>query len=154
MTGATTRMQESKVLWDRTTDTLYIWDQDTQGWTNLADILSGGYVTDDQLTAGLSLKLATAGGSIAGDLTISGKLGVGGATPDSNNPVAMQLASMLLTNPSGTLNLTVNKQAIANDARFTFQTNYSTRALFGLLGDDNLTLKVSPDGTSFVSALV
>jgi len=105
---------------------------------------------------GLRATLASNGASLVylngnwlGDMVLPGKLGVGGATPDSNNPVSMNIASMLLSNSSGSLNVTLSKQATANDARFTFQTNYSTRALFGLLGDDNFTVKVSPDGSTF-----
>lgn len=105
---------------------------------------------------GLRAYLASNGASLVyvngvwlGDMLLPGKLGVGGAIPDSNNPVSMNISSMLLSNGSGTLNVTLSKQASANDARFTFQTNFSTRALFGLLGDDNFTVKTSPDGSTF-----
>lgn len=149
---ATTVIQETKVLWDRTADKLYVWDNVSKSWELF--FVAADVVTNDQLTDALALKLDKAGGGVAGDLTVAGKLGVGGATPDANNPVAMQIASMLLTNPSGALNVTVSKHAAADDARFAFQTNYSTRALFGLLGDDNLAIKVSPNGSAFVSAIV
>jgi hypothetical protein len=151
--SSTTVIQESKVFWDRSSNTLYVYDPETKGWTSLTGLLSGGMVTTEQLNNALLLKLDKAGGAITGNLTISGRLGVGGATPDATNPVAMQIPSMLLTNPSGTLNVTVSKHAAADDARFTFQTNYSTRALFGLLGDDNFTIKVSPDGSTFYTGI-
>jgi len=50
--------------------------------------------------------------------------------------------------------ITLNKQAAADDAGFTFQTNFSTRALFGTLASDDFYFKVSPDGSSFVTAIL
>ena len=38
--------------------------------------------------------------------------------------------------------------------RFSFKTGFSVRALFGTLGSDDFTLKVSPNGSSFFDALV
>jgi len=52
------------------------------------------------------------------------------------------------------INIALNKQAAGDDAAFTFQTNFSTRALFGALGDDDFTFKVSPDGAAFHTAMV
>lgn len=52
------------------------------------------------------------------------------------------------------MRLTINKRASGKDAGFTFQDNFSTQALFGLLGDDNSTLKASPDASSFYTAWV
>ena len=45
------------------------------------------------------------------------------------------------------------KNAAGKDAGFTLQDNFSTRALFGLLGDDNFTVKVTPDASTFYTAL-
>ena len=50
--------------------------------------------------------------------------------------------------------MTVNKNAAANDASFSFKTGFSVRALFGTLGSDDFTLKVSPNGSSFFDALI
>jgi hypothetical protein len=52
------------------------------------------------------------------------------------------------------MRLTINKSAARKDAGFTFQDNFSTRALFGLLGNDNFTLKVSTDASDFYTAWV
>ena len=41
----------------------------------------------------------------------------------------------------------------ATPASFLFQTDYSGRAEFGLAGDDDFHVKVSPDGSSWVEAL-
>ena len=43
----------------------------------------------------------------------------------------------------------LSKSATAKDAALLLQDAFSTRALIGLLGDDDLTIKVSPDGTTF-----
>jgi len=47
---------------------------------------------------------------------------------------------------------TVNKAAVGNDAGLAFKTELSARALFGLLGNDDFSLKVSPDGSAFFDA--
>ncbi|MCZ2999993.1 hypothetical protein NYY82_19965, partial [Acinetobacter baumannii] len=47
----------------------------------------------------------------------------------------------------------VNKQAASRDAGLILQTGYSARALLGLLGSDDFSLKVSPDGSAFATAL-
>ena len=43
--------------------------------------------------------------------------------------------------------------APANDANFAFKTNWSARALIALLGSDDFSFKVSPDGSAFYEAL-
>ena len=59
----------------------------------------------------------------------------------------------LFTN-SGSLNVVYSKGAAADDASFTLQNNFSTRAIVGLLANDDLTFKVSPDGSNFFDVLV
>ncbi len=61
---------------------------------------------------------------------------------------------MLLNNAGASIDVTVNKNAAANDASFSFKTGFSVRALFGTLASDDFTLKVSPNGSSFFDALV
>jgi hypothetical protein len=58
-----------------------------------------------------------------------------------------------VTPGSGDMRLTLNKKLPARDAGLVFQDSYSTRALLGLLADDQFTLKVSPDGAAFKIAL-
>ena len=43
--------------------------------------------------------------------------------------------------------------AAANDAAFAFKTGFSARALIGLLGNDNFSFKVSPDGSAYIDAI-
>ena len=47
----------------------------------------------------------------------------------------------------------MNKAASLNDAAFAFKTGFSARALIGLLGNDDFSVKVSPDGSAFFDAL-
>lgn len=79
-----------------------------------------------------------------------GKVGIGGATPDATNPFAFYGENMLF-NSGGSINAKFNKNAAGNDASVTFQSAFSTKALMGLLADDNFTLKV---GSGFHTAMV
>jgi hypothetical protein len=47
----------------------------------------------------------------------------------------------------------VKKAAAGNDAAFAFKTGFSARALIGLLGNDDFSFKVSPDGSAFFDAI-
>jgi hypothetical protein len=82
------------------------------------------------------------------------KLGVN-TTADSTNRLAIKstaaLFAALEAANGGTddIHVVFNKNATDKDAAFILQNGFSTRALIGLLGDDNLTLKVSPDGSTF-----
>jgi len=80
-------------------------------------------------------------------------LGLGGATADSFNRLSMNTPAVLLNNAGAGIEATVNKAAPANDAAFAFKTGFSARALIGLLGDDDFSVKVSPDGSTFHDAL-
>ena len=80
--------------------------------------------------------------------------GLGGATADATNRLSVNTPNVLLNNAGASIDVTVNKNAVANDASFSFKTGFSVRALFGTLGSDDFTLKVSPDGSSFFDALV
>lgn len=81
-------------------------------------------------------------------------LGLGGATADATNRLSVNSPAVLLNNAGAGIEATVNKAAPGNDAAFAFKTGFSARALFGLLGSDDVTLKVSPDGASYFDALI
>ncbi len=80
-------------------------------------------------------------------------LGLGGATADSYNRLSVNTPAVLLNNAGAGIEATVNKAAPANDASFAFKTNWSARALIGLLGSDDFSFKVSPDGSAFYEAI-
>ncbi len=85
-------------------------------------------------------------------------LGVGTA-PDAGNPLSATLNNALFnamatTNGgTGDVRVKLNKQAAGNTASFLFQDGFSGRAEFGLTGDDNFTVKVSADGSTWHTAL-
>jgi hypothetical protein len=80
-------------------------------------------------------------------------LGLGGATADSYNRVSVNTPALLFNNAGAGIEATVNKAAAGNDAAFAFKTGFSARALIGLLGNDDFSFKVSPDGSAFFDAM-
>lgn len=80
-------------------------------------------------------------------------LGLGGATADSYNRLSVNTPAVLLNNAGAGIEATVNKAAAGNDAAFAFKTGFSARALIGLLGNDDFSFKVSPDGSAFFDAI-
>jgi len=80
-------------------------------------------------------------------------LGLGGATADSTNRLSMNIPALLFNNAGAGIEATVNKAAAGNDAAFAFKTGFSARALMGLLGNDDFSFKVSPNGSAFFDAL-
>jgi hypothetical protein len=80
-------------------------------------------------------------------------LGLGGATADSYNRLSVNTPAVLLNNAGAGIEATVNKAAAGNDAAFAFKTGFSARALIGLLGNDDFSFKVSPDGSAFFEAI-
>lgn len=74
------------------------------------------------------------------------------ATADATNKLSVNSAAILFNNIGNDMQVKINKNAAGDKASFLFQTGFSARAEFGLLGDDNFTLKVSPDGSSFFDA--
>ena len=80
-------------------------------------------------------------------------LGLGGATADATNRLSINTPAVLLNNAGAGIEATVNKAAAGNDASFAFKTGFSARALIGLLGSDDFSFKVSPDGSAWNTAL-
>ncbi len=86
------------------------------------------------------------------------RLGLG-TTADAANPFSAKLNGALWTavttgeGGSGDLRVTLNKENAAGVLSFLLQSGFSGRAELGLLGTDDLTLKVSPDGTAWLDAL-
>ncbi|SFS78112.1 DUF2793 domain-containing protein [Methylobacterium sp. yr668] len=86
-----------------------------------------------------------------------GRLGINTAA-DATNRLAVKSDSALLTwddaTPgTGDMRVFVNRKSAARDAALVFETGYAARALLGTLGSDDFTLKVSPDGAAFATAL-
>jgi hypothetical protein len=81
-----------------------------------------------------------------------------GTTADAVNPFSAKLNATLWTalntgeGGTGSLLYTMNKQNAGKDLGLILQQGYVTRALFGLLGSNDLRLSVSDDGSAFFDA--
>lgn len=89
----------------------------------------------------------------AANLSVA-RAGIGGATADSYNRLSVNTPAVLLNNAGAGIDMTFNKAAAGNDASLSFKTGFSVRGIVGLLGDDDLTFKVSPDGSTFHTGLL
>lgn len=76
------------------------------------------------------------------------------ASADAVNRLAVASDAVLFTHEGTDQRLKLNKAAPAHTASLVFQTGFSGRAEFGLAGDDDWHLKVSPDGAAWHEALV
>lgn len=80
-----------------------------------------------------------------------------GATADSYNKLLAKTPSSLFSaeypadGGSGDTRVTLNKAALGNAAILALQSNWSNRMEMGLLNDDNLTLRLSPDGSAWAT---
>jgi len=85
-------------------------------------------------------------------------LGIGTAA-DATNPFSAKLNKALWSakpageGGDGDLRYTMNKEAAGNVLSLLMQSGWSGRAEFGLIGGDDLSLKVSPDGSTWTTAL-
>lgn len=97
-------------------------------------------------------------GSTLRSLNDLSRLGIGTGA-DADNPFAAKLNKALWTarttgeGGSGDLRYTLNKQAPGNVLSLLMQSDWSGRAEIGLNGDDDLRVKVSPDGSAWFEAL-
>jgi len=97
-------------------------------------------------------------GARLGEVGPLDRLGLG-TTADAANPFAAKLNKALWTalesgsGGDGDLRLTLNKEGAADVLSLLFQSGYGGRAELGLVGDDDLTLKVSADGATWRTAL-
>ncbi len=81
------------------------------------------------------------------------QLGVN-TSPDVVNKFAVSSDAVLFNTATGDAQIKVNKTAAVNTGSYLFQTNWSGRAEFGTIGDDDFQLKVSTDGSSFYQSFV
>lgn len=82
-----------------------------------------------------------------------GALGIN-ATADAVNRLAVGAPAVLFNAESDDIRVKLNKAAAGDTASFLFQTGWSGRAEFGLAGNDDFSVKVSPDGATWRTALV
>jgi hypothetical protein len=87
------------------------------------------------------------------------RLGVGAAA-DAANPFSARLnnalwaARTVADGGDGDLRTKMSKESASDALSLLMQTNFSGRAEIGLAGDDNLSVKVSADGSAWKTALV
>ena len=76
------------------------------------------------------------------------------ATADTTNRLAVKSTASLFDNVGNGHQQKINKAAAGDTASTLYQTGYSGRAEYGLTGDDNFHVKVSPNGSSWSEAMV
>lgn len=97
-------------------------------------------------------------GETLGEIQQLTRLGLG-TTADATNPFAAKLNKALWTargsdeGGDGDLRFTFNKSGAGDVLSLLFQSGWGGRAELGLIGDDDLRLKVSPDGAAWHDAL-
>jgi hypothetical protein len=75
------------------------------------------------------------------------------ATADATNRLTVASAATLLNNAGAGHQVKVNKALPADTASLLFQTGFSGRAEMGLAGNDDFSVKVSADGSTFNTAM-
>ena len=76
------------------------------------------------------------------------------ATADPTNRLSVTAPASLFSREGAGHQVKVNKAAAANTASLLFQTGFSARAEIGLAGSDDLGIKVSPDGSAWLDAIL
>lgn len=122
--------------------------QPQPGWTCYLEDEAALVVFD-----GSAWQIAT--GTVLQNLAL---LGIG-TTADATNPLAAKLNNALFAAKTvaeggdGDLRYKLSKESAGKTLSLLFQDNYSGRAEFGLTGDDDFHVKVSPDGAGWIDAL-
>lgn len=80
------------------------------------------------------------------------RLGVG-AAPDDTNRLTVSSPAVLFNHTGAGMQAKLNKALPGDTASLLFQTDFSGRAEIGLSESDNLSMKVSADGSAFTTAL-
>ena len=73
---------------------------------------------------------------------------------DTQNRLAVRSAAALFTHEGSDHRIAINKAEVTDTASLVFQSDFSGRAEFGLAGEDAFSVKVSPDGSAWQTALV
>jgi hypothetical protein len=80
------------------------------------------------------------------------RLGIA-TSADATNRLAVSSPAILLTHAGAGHQVKVNKDGPGDTASLLFQTGFSGRAEMGTAGNDDFSVKVSPDGAAFLTAL-
>jgi hypothetical protein len=143
--------------WDGQDGKIAVWQDG--GWTFLQPQQGWrAFVADEGLPIWFDgAEWRTEAGTIS-ELQNLSRLGLG-ATADATNPFSARLNKALWTAKSvseggdGDLRYTLNKEGSADVLSLLMQSGWSGRAEIGLMGDDDLTIKVSADGVAWTEAM-
>ena len=75
------------------------------------------------------------------------------AIPDETHRLAVTSPEVMFNHEDNDFNLIMNKQDYSDDVRVILRSNNTTKAEFGLIGNDNLIFKTSSDGSNYKTAL-
>lgn len=109
--------------WDKTTAKIHVFDG--TGWTQ------AGGTPNLQNLDGVGINTAS----------------------DATNKLSVAADATLLNHDGGGHQLKINKTGAADTASLLYQSGFSGRAEMGLAGNDDFSVKVSDDGTTFTEAL-
>ncbi|MCT4607914.1 MAG: DUF2793 domain-containing protein [Pelagimonas sp.] len=128
--------------------TLASWDGNS--WVFIPP--QSGWVAMDTVTSSIRYWDGTAWAPVEADLSNLALLGIN-ATADTTNRLSISADATLLNHAGDGHQLKLNKATAADTASLLYQTNWSGRAEMGTTGDDDFAIKVSADGSSWVTAL-
>lgn len=72
---------------------------------------------------------------------------------DTTNRLSVASPATLLSHDGNDHRMTINKAGVSDTASMIFQSGFSGRAEMGLAGDDGFAIRVSADGTNWLTAL-
>ena len=100
-----------------------------------------------------TLNVAATSVAMANANVAASQMGVGGATADATNRLSVAAPGVLFNHAGAGIETVLNRNAGTDDAKISFKSGFSTRAQLGILGNDNLALRVSANGTVFSDVL-
>lgn len=80
-------------------------------------------------------------------------LGINGATADTTNRLSMNALGALFNHAGAGFNMTLNKAATGDTLSQTWQTGFSTRAILGLIANNDFAIRTSANGSAFFNAV-
>lgn len=120
---------------------VWVFIQPREGWT--------ARVIDEEVTVTLTNGVWEQSGTMP-ESTL--QLGIGTA-PDATNRLSVVSPASLFSHAGTDHRMILNKAAVTDTASILLQTGFSGRAEIGLAGSNDLSVKVSANGTGFVTAL-
>lgn len=76
------------------------------------------------------------------------------ATADTTNRLSLNAPASLFNHEGDDHRLKINKAVLTDTASLVYQTGFSGRVEMGTAGDDDFHMKVSPDGASWLDAII